>query len=91
MSNQNQENAMIEKSPLDNPELYEFFAFVVDSDVAMVFPVHLSIEGIIAALQSNPKIVKLRPYEKNQVTLGWVMTNEDAPDNHVRFKPEGVQ
>jgi len=81
----------MEKSPLDNPELYEFFAFVVDSDVAMVFPVHVSIEGIIAALQSNPKIVKLRPYEKNQVTLGWVMTDENAPDNHVRFKAEGLQ
>lgn len=77
-------------TPMSNPELFEFFAFVVDGEVAVVIPTQKSIELMIAALSSDPKVVKLRTYEKNIISGGWTVADLDAPDNQPRFNPPAI-
>lgn len=59
-----------------SPDGFEFFAFVVDGKVAVVFIANKeSMHKEIAAWSSNPTIVKLAPEQKNVVLENW---NYDA-------------
>jgi len=60
-------------APSVAPEQYEFFAFVVEGEVAVVMPVHpTNMEAHIAAWSSDPKVVRLTPEQKNVVQSGWM-------------------
>lgn len=60
-------------SPAHNPELFEFFAFVVDGEVAVTFAAHKEyMANYVAAWSSNPKTVVLSDGQKNMVDMGWV-------------------
>jgi hypothetical protein len=55
-----------------SPDGFEFFAFVVDGKVAVVFIANKeSMHKEIAAWSSNPTIVKLTPEQKNVVLENW--------------------
>lgn len=65
------------KNPSENPEAFEFFAFVVDGSVAVVFVAskeHMAKE--IAAWSSGPTIVKLTDQQKNVVLENWNYNNQ---------------
>ena len=66
MSNE-QETTQYTANPVANPEQFEFFAFVVENEVAVIIPIMKSIGSdlLIAAWSSDPKIVKLKDEEKN--------------------------
>jgi hypothetical protein len=57
--------------PTSAPEEYDFFAFVVDGEVAFKFPVHSSLELMVAAMSSNPTVIKLSEQDKTTVREGW--------------------
>jgi len=60
----------------ENTDGFEFFAFVVDGKVAVLFtPTKETMQNYIDALSSNPIIVKLSNAQKNEVRAGW---NYDA-------------
>jgi glyoxylate utilization-related uncharacterized protein len=60
-------------SPAQNPDLFEFFAFVVDGEVAVTFAAHKEyMANYVAAWSSNPKTVVLSDAQKNVVGTGWV-------------------
>lgn len=67
-------------SPTITPDAYEFFAFVVNGEVSVVFIASKdSMQDYIDALSSNPLIVKLATAQKNVVGVGWAyeeQTNE---------------
>ncbi len=44
---------------------------VVDGEVALKIPVHSQVEQMIAALSSDPKVVKLSTNDKLLVREGW--------------------
>ena len=59
-------------NPSENPEAFEFFAFVVDGSVAVIFVAskeHMAKE--IAAWSSGPTVVKLTAEQKNVVLENW--------------------
>jgi len=57
---------------LENPEGFEFFAFVVDGKVSVLFtPSKETMQNYIDALSANPVIVKLSAAQKNEVFVGW--------------------
>lgn len=57
---------------LENPEGFEFFAFVVDGKVSVLFtPAKETMQNYIDALSSDPVIVKLSDAQKNAVFVGW--------------------
>ena len=59
-------------NPTENPEAFEFFAFVVDGRVAAIFIASKeTMQNYIAAWSSSPIIVKLAPEQKNVVQLNW--------------------
>ena len=59
-------------NPLENPEAFEFFAFVVDGKVATIFMASKeNMQNYIAAWSSNPVTVKLTPEQKNVVLEDW--------------------
>lgn len=59
-------------STLENPDGFEFFAFVVDGKVAVIFtPSKETMQNYIDALSSNPIIVKLSAPQKNVVGIDW--------------------
>lgn len=59
-------------SPKVTPELYEFFAFVVDGRVVAVFIANKQhMQDYITAFSSNPTIVKLTAEHKNVVQADW--------------------
>lgn len=74
-------------NPVSHPEEFEFFAFVVDGEVATIFPVQHQAELLIAAWSSDPKIIKLTPEQKNVVQNGDLLsgdgtfTNPNAVEN----------
>jgi hypothetical protein len=80
MSNE-QATTQYTANPVANPEQFEFFAFVVENEVAVIIPIMKSIGSdlLIAAWSSDPKIMKLKDDEKNSVQQGF---NVDA---HGRF------
>lgn len=64
-------------NPQISPERYEFFAFVVDDAVAVVFMATKDhMQKYIDTLSSNPTIVKLTPQQKNVVLTGWNYDSE---------------
>lgn len=64
-------------SPAQNPDLFEFFAFVVDGEVAVTFAAHKDyMANYIAAWSSNPKTVLLSGAQKNTVESGWAYDDE---------------
>ena len=58
-------------TPSNNPEMFEFFAFVVDGEVTVIYPLQKTIEAYIAAWSSDPKVLKLSEDQKNIVRSGW--------------------
>jgi len=66
------------KSPTDYPQDWEFFAFVIDGEVAVVMPMHkTNMPAHVAALSSNPKVIVLPEELKNVVKSGWKYSNEN--------------
>lgn len=64
-------------SPTQNPEEYEYFAFVVDSKVSAIFVASKELmSDYINAWSSNPVTVKLTSQEKNVVLNGWNFNSE---------------
>lgn len=63
--------------PVSHPEQFEFFAFVVDGEVATIMPVKGDAELLVAAWSSDPKVIKLLPEQKNVVQHGDIL-NEDG-------------
>lgn len=51
--------------------MFEFFAFVVDGEVTVIYPLQKAIESYVAAWSSDPKVVKLSDEQKNIVYSGW--------------------
>lgn len=69
--------------PYQDPDSWEFFAFVVDGEVANIFPVYKNdhSQGMIAAFSSDPKVIKLKDDEKNNVGVGMIL---DSHTNRFR-------
>jgi len=64
-------------SPLQNPDLFEIFAFVVGGEVAVTFAAHKEyMDNYIAAWSSNPVVVVLSDAQKNVVNTGWAYDAE---------------
>ena len=59
-------------NPFQSPNEYEFFVFVVDGEVTLKIPVHNQVEQMVAALSSDPKVVKLSSADKLIVREGWI-------------------
>lgn len=58
--------------PSTSPNNFEFFAIIVDGEVAMIFPVEISLDMMIAAFSSNPTVIKLSEEDKLRVKEGWI-------------------
>lgn len=59
------------------PEQYEYFAFVVEGEVAVIMPVLAqSMEAHVAAWSSDPKVVRLTQEQKNVVQSGWTFDGQ---------------
>jgi hypothetical protein len=59
-----------------NADDFETFAFIVDGEVAAVHSFHKeSMPGHCAALDSDPKVVKIPTNLFNQVVFGWTYIN----------------
>jgi len=64
MSDEGQVNGFVAPpmpNPFENPELFKAFAFVIDGEVAIhqLYLISLELEGTIAALSSDPKVVEI--------------------------------
>jgi len=58
-------------------ENYDYFAFVVDNEVAVVIPVNnKNLPDWVAALSSDPKVIKLEEDQKDVVVSGWIFNGE---------------
>lgn len=74
-------------NPVSHPDQFEFFAFVVDGEAAVIIPVKSDAELLIAAWSSEPKVVKLKPEQKNVVQQGDLLgydntfTKPNPPDH----------
>lgn len=72
-------------NPLTHPQQFEFFAFVVEGEVASIIPVKTDAELLVAAWSSDPKVIKLTSEQKNVVQNGDLLgadgsfTNPDNP------------
>ncbi|NDB36008.1 MAG: hypothetical protein EB023_11855 [Flavobacteriia bacterium] len=59
-------------NPLQNPDEFEFFAFVVEGKVKAIFiAAKETMQSYIVPWSSNPITVKLNSDEKNVVQLEW--------------------
>ena len=55
-----------------NKSDFTFFAFVVDGEVATVIPMRTEyMPAEVAALSSDPKVIVLKPTQKDLVVPGW--------------------
>ena len=63
-------------NPFQSPEDYEFFVFIVDGEVTLKFPIQITLEPMIAALSSDPKVIKLSSQDKLSVKEGWTYDGE---------------
>jgi hypothetical protein len=54
-----------------------FFAFVVDGEVAFVHGVDNRVEFMVAAMSSDPKVIKLTKEQAEQVNGGWSFDGQD--------------
>jgi hypothetical protein len=58
-------------------EDFEYFAFVVENEVAVVIPINKhNLPDWVAALSSDPKVVKLEDSQKDIVVPGWNFDGE---------------
>lgn len=64
-------------NPSTNPDEFEFFAFVVDNEVAVIYPIQKKLELYNAAWSSDPKVIKLTDEQKSRVYSGWVYNGID--------------
>lgn len=63
--------------PAPKKEDYEYFAFVVDNEVAAVIPINKNnLAQWVAALSSDPKVIKLEDSQKDTVISGWTFDGE---------------
>jgi hypothetical protein len=63
--------------PWEVPSDYEFFAFVVEGEVANVWPIHkLLMAEAVAAWSSDPKVIVLADDQKNVVNKRWLYNYE---------------
>lgn len=59
-------------------EDYDYFAFVVENEVAVVIPVNSkNLPNWVAALSSDPKVIKLEESQKDVVIPGWNFNGTD--------------
>jgi glyoxylate utilization-related uncharacterized protein len=59
-------------NPTENPDAFEFFAFVVDGKVSIIFTANKDhMQDYITAFSSSPTVVKLASQQKNVVTYNW--------------------
>lgn len=68
-------------NPLTHPQEFEFFAFVVEGEVAVIVPVKNDAELLVAAWSSEPKVVKLLPEQKNVVQNGDLLGSDGTFTN----------
>lgn len=55
-----------------DPSEFDYFAFVVDSEVAVVIPIRRTgLPAWAAAWASDPKVIKLADAQKQTVQSGW--------------------
>ncbi len=60
------------KNPADHPEDYEFYAFIVDNEVAVVMPVSVTNMPLHnAVFSSDPIVKKISTEQKNVVVQGY--------------------
>lgn len=64
-------------NPFEYPEEFDFFAFVVDGEVAFKIPVQTIFEQMVAAMSSDPKVIKLSNNDKLSVVEGWTYDGEN--------------
>ena len=64
-------------NPFEYSEEFDFFVFVVDGEVAFKIPVQTIFEQMIAALSSDPKVIKLSSQDKLSVKEGWTYDGEN--------------
>lgn len=68
-------------NPFDNPEEFldkqTFFAFVVDGEVTHLHTVDNLLELIIAAMSSDPKVIRLTKEQALKVKGGWYFDGTD--------------
>jgi hypothetical protein len=63
---------------MPNKQKYDYFAFVVDNEVAVIIPINNeNLPDWVAALSSDPKVVKLREDQKESVVSGWIFDGEE--------------
>ena len=62
----------------NNPDDFDFFAAVVDGQVATVYHAPKEMGEFITAFSSNPKIIVLTNDQKNVVQTGWIYNQETA-------------
>ena len=56
---------------------YDYFAFVVENEVAVVIPINAkNLPDWVAALSSDPKVIKLEDSQKDVVVSGWNFDGE---------------
>lgn len=56
---------------------FEYFAFVVENEVAVVIPINKhNLPDWVAALSSDPKVIKLTEDQKDVVVSGWNFNGE---------------
>jgi hypothetical protein len=56
---------------------YDYFAFVVENEVAVVIPINAkNLPDWVAALSSDPKVIKLTEDQKDVVVSGWNFDGE---------------
>jgi len=59
-------------NPNESPNDYEFYAFIVDNEVALIMPVWATMPLHHAVFSSDPIVRKLSAEEKNVVTQGYI-------------------
>lgn len=68
-------------NPFENPEEFidrqTFFAFVVDGEVTHLHAVDNLLELIIAAMSSDPKVIRLTKEQALKVKGGWYFDGTD--------------
>jgi hypothetical protein len=69
--------------PHMDPASWEFFAFIVDNEVAHVFPIYKNdgAEAMIAAFSSFPVVMKLNEEDKLNVHVGYMLDENTGKFN----------
>lgn len=69
--------------PHMDPDSWEFFVFIVDNEVAHVFPIYKNAgsEAMIAAFSSFPVVMKLNSEDKLNVHVGFMFDENTGKFN----------